>query len=727
MSSFSIKKLEPSEPLNLYADLNQSIEFGEGFATSVLEHEEYGKIYYLGGLEVYNLNSANLSEETIARLYNALESGNIYYAVFPDDQRKGRLPLVLNEKTRAFLRTLPELLHNKAVKWYLYQLPGDIDPDNNEKRGSDFVTDKDGNELELTFEDLEKQITDYGFVKEQEEDEAVFESEEESNDNDKSNNRSNDGETETNTEEKVQKTTNDLKPKMPHDESDDFEKTMFEDDEFENPEDTDNEDAEYDKVFSQTNNTKTQTNDVRDSSDEVNFLEETEQKNNDENVSELTLISNRTKKYIKIPKMVEDIIENITLPKFSEYPDNNVYTVTSNTMKKEINDCNEHINELEQSIKREAVQQYRDYMYQAYLSITKELNTETGNDIVKSTYLKCLNTKTELENQFDQDVIDKKAELEDIFYGQAYENYKAEVKAQIKKWYEDKYYEKNVTKPLDDYTNKRKEVYEDRKLERTADFNDWLKTIEDVAIGQDQQKAIKKTTEFIQHKVNEAMGNIEVLQKRMDQVNQSLAQLEYQERANEHIRKNFGTNIEQDEQAKIYQQKLKTAIEEKAELDAAFKKFEAKANAQQKSMQESYKKELEEINENHNKLIEELKNEKEAIEKDNRDKEALVNNARRNTASHAKKTGVKFAGIASVVTAIVVGGCSMITNHSSVADNNSKIEQQKKEIRKTNEKIKKQEDSLESKNKEIESQKEEIKKAQDEAKKAKDEKSKKDK
>ncbi|WP_368410640.1 hypothetical protein [Staphylococcus aureus] len=38
---------------------------------------------------------------------------------------------------------------------------------------------------------------------------------------------------------------------MPHDESDDFEKTMFEDDEFENPEDTDNEDAEYDKVFSQ--------------------------------------------------------------------------------------------------------------------------------------------------------------------------------------------------------------------------------------------------------------------------------------------------------------------------------------------------------------------------------------------------------------------------------------------------------------------------------------------
>ena len=120
MSSFSIKKLETTEPLNLYSDLNKSIEFGEGYATSTQEHDIYGKVYYLGGLEVYNLNTANLSEETIARFFNALESGNIYYAVFPDDQRKGRLPLVLNKKTRAFLETLPELLNNKEVKWFLY-------------------------------------------------------------------------------------------------------------------------------------------------------------------------------------------------------------------------------------------------------------------------------------------------------------------------------------------------------------------------------------------------------------------------------------------------------------------------------------------------------------------------------------------------------------------------------------------------------------------------------
>ncbi|PNN29587.1 hypothetical protein AL503_002065 [Staphylococcus haemolyticus] len=168
MSSFSIKKLEPSEPLTLYSDLDKSIEFGESYATSVQESEQYGKVYYLGGLEVYNLNTVNLSEETIARFYNALESGNIYYAVFPNDQRKGRLPLVLNKKTRAFIETLPELVNNPKLKWYLYKLPGNIDPDNNERRGSDFVTDSDENEITLKYEEIAELIDRYGMVNEQE-------------------------------------------------------------------------------------------------------------------------------------------------------------------------------------------------------------------------------------------------------------------------------------------------------------------------------------------------------------------------------------------------------------------------------------------------------------------------------------------------------------------------------------------------------------------------------
>ncbi|WP_458048150.1 hypothetical protein, partial [Klebsiella pneumoniae] len=83
-----------------------------------------------------------------------------------------------------------------------------------------------------------------------------------------------------------------------------------------------------------------------------------------------------------LPSIVEEIINDISLPKFTEYPTNDVYNVTSNTMKKEVNDSNERIKEIENSIKREAAQIYRDDMYQSYLAITTELDTETGNETV---------------------------------------------------------------------------------------------------------------------------------------------------------------------------------------------------------------------------------------------------------------------------------------------------------------------------------------------------------
>lgn len=79
------------------------------------------------------------------------------------------------------------------------------------------------------------------------------------------------------------------------------------------------------------------------------------------------------------------------------------------------------------------------------------------------------------------------------------------------------------------------------------------------------------------------MANIGSLQRRMDQVNQSLSQIEYQERANENIRKNFGTDLEQDEQAKIYKHKLDKALEDKAQLDADLKSLKQKPNRRKRN------------------------------------------------------------------------------------------------------------------------------------------------
>lgn len=763
MSSFSIKKLEPSEPLTLYSDLDKSIEFGESYATSVQESEQYGKVYYLGGLEVYNLNTVNLSEETIARFYNALESGNIYYAVFPNDQRKGRLPLVLNKKTRAFIETLPELVNNPKLKWYLYKLPGNIDPDNNERRGSDFVTDSDENEITLKYEEIAELIDRYGMVNEQEKsntflsdeeveaEETINADEDNKKDDTKESKKSN---TETTKENESSESENDEteenpvnskaeKPssqprtdnETPSSESE-FEKMMLEDGEDEDG-DFENE-VSYEEVFANPENNQpsdenNQTNSESSSQQQENNTEEikdtehmdianiqnnnTKQSNDSSQVSERTLISNRTKQYIQLPSIVKEIINDISLPKFTKYPTNNVHDVTSNTMKKEVNDSNERIKEIENSIKREAAQIYRDAMNQSYLAISSELDTQTGNETVRELYQKYEQEKANLDQDFDQDIIDKKKQLEDIFYGDAFERYKEEINAQIEKWYNNERYDQDVTQPLDEYKRKRKEDYENRKLEKTSDYNEWLKKVEDKAIGQDQQEAIKRMNTFISNKMNESLTHIENLQRRMDQVNQSLSQIEYQERANENIRKNFGTDLEQDEQAKIYKRKLDTAIEDKAQLDAAFKKFEAETKEQKKAIDESHKKEVEKLNKDHSNLIKELNDEKEKLEKDNREKEEAATLAKKNSDDNAKKTGFKFASIATLATAVVIGGCSAVTNHTKQSSNNELIEQQQNQLKSTNKKLDKQEKQLKDKDTEIQKQKDKLKKEQDKNKK----------
>lgn len=760
MANFSIKKLETTEPLNLYTDLDKSVEFGENYATSTQEDELHGKIYYLGGLESYNLNTAGLSEETIARFNNALDAGNIDYAVFPNDKRKGRLPLVLNKKTRAFLETIPELITNTEVDWYLYKLPGDIDPDNNERRGSEFVKDSNEKEIKLRYEEVADHIANSGFVKEQEQEETVFVSEDEEAENEETENEETTTSSDNQNEEiKQSKTQNDesksnTSTKVNNEtvnnnneaQMNDFEKMMRED-EFEDEGEDKEDEVNYNEVFAvpkeetrnntsskpqentvienEDNNTSTpNTNNQFDVANISNQPVTRDNQNQDSNETERTLISNRTRQYIQLPSIVKDIINNISLPKFTDYPTNGVYEVTSNTMGKEISDSNERIKSIENSIKREAEQLYRDHMYQSYLAITSELNTETGNENVIAFHKKYKEAKAELDRQFDEEIQNEKKNLEEKFYGEPYQKYKEEIIAQIEKWYKDDRYHKDVTEPLNEFSEKRKEEYENRKLDETSDYNEWLNKVETTAIGQDQQEAIQQMTQFIRNKTNEALSHIETLQRRMDQVNQSLAQIEYQERANEHIRKNFGTNLEQDEQAKIYKRKLDTAIEEKAELDTAFKKFETETKEHQKEIDETHKKEIEKLNQDHSNLIKELKDEKEQLEKDNKQKEEAAVSAKQNSDNNAKKTGIKFAGIATLATAVVIGGCSMVTNNAKESDNNHKIEQQQKQLKQTNKKLDDQTKQLKDKDNELQQQKEKVKKAQDESKKSSDKKSK---
>ncbi|WP_281512791.1 hypothetical protein, partial [Mammaliicoccus vitulinus] len=99
MSEFNLKNLEPSVPQRIYSELNESVNFGDVEATAKTEYEEQSG-YLLGGLLLTDILSTSLSEDTIGKLSNALSSDNVSYAVFPNDIRKGQLPLILTNQVR---------------------------------------------------------------------------------------------------------------------------------------------------------------------------------------------------------------------------------------------------------------------------------------------------------------------------------------------------------------------------------------------------------------------------------------------------------------------------------------------------------------------------------------------------------------------------------------------------------------------------------------------------
>ena len=116
MAIFDVKSLQPSEPVSLYSTLRTHIDLGESEATSLLEEKD-GKFYLLGGLDVENLNESGLSEETVGRLMNALETDKVRYALFSRDQRQNQLPLILDKKSREYITyELPELLNNQYIQ-----------------------------------------------------------------------------------------------------------------------------------------------------------------------------------------------------------------------------------------------------------------------------------------------------------------------------------------------------------------------------------------------------------------------------------------------------------------------------------------------------------------------------------------------------------------------------------------------------------------------------------
>lgn len=754
MGAFSVKKIEVSEPITMYSDLESAIEFGESFATSRIEDDE-GKGYLLGGLEVSNLNESNLSEETIARLSNALEAGNISYAVFPDDQRKGRLPLILDKNSRLFLETsLKELLDNPLIKWYLYKLPGDIDPDNNETSGSSFVLDDEERPIILNFDEIATYLDEFGFVEKQASSDIFDNSDEETeddNNNTKSNNfNNNDG----SDEEYYQNVFGTDETDDEDDLNEDEEADDFEESEVDNDSDYDNEAQDFSSMFSEPNEDidansddidtgeKDEILDIEDESLDVqdvpndsttkkvdNQIDETEFENlieNNtkeepiENIEQEEIIENATD-YVVLPEEVKEIIDRIALPRFTEFPKDGVYQVTANTMQKEVNDANNKIAVIENNIKRETIKLYRSNMANSFESIAKELNTQTGNEIVKNYYQTTIDAQKDIDIEYDNDLKEKERKLLDEFYGQRFENYKAEVLAKLQVWFEDEHFDEFVNEPLQKYKQERKEFYSDRKVDKLTQFNDWVKTLETTARGKDQQSAMIAIDDYVSSQIEAAMPHIHALQARMDEVNHSLTQTEYQERATENLRETVGKDLETDEQAKIYKSERDEVIQQKIKLDTEFAEFKANMEEEAKLAKKQHEKTLEDMKEQHKKEIEQHKSTADELEQQRRQEEEKAVKATKESNKKGNKKAVKFASIAALASALIFGGGTALSLNGQNKDHEQKIESQQKQINKTQDALKSQEKQIKSKDDEIKSKDDEIKSKDDEVKKAKDE------
>ncbi|MFW2451820.1 hypothetical protein ACN0TX_12285 [Staphylococcus cohnii] len=738
----NIRNLPISEPITLYADLEKAIEYGENITTAkVKESYEHrlGEGYLLGGLEVSNLNDAGLGEETLARLGNALDTENISYALFPNDQRKGQLPLILDTKTRSYIEThLRELMTNSQedgkpiIKWFLYVLPMNIDPDNNERSGSIKLTDDNDQIIETTYDQITNYFNAYGFVEENDDDDIFIEEEEEST-----------------TEEMPEELTDEEKrmsksmvlPDQNENSSyyDDifFEEDESEEEDSEEDENIPNED-EKDEILKNTNSEDNE-EDIEEfegtKEDLLNFEEE--QSNsmdnniNEENESDLTKeltteqeqpqtneelasLNEKVESYMNIPEELANTLKSLEIPKFNDFPKDGIHETTRNTIQKEIDDANTHIKGIEEEIKRDAISVYQKYMTDAFESIKKELNIETGNDIVINYYNKVRDKQSEFDRLLDEEVENRRQELREHFYGDKLEDYKQELLANARKWHEDEHFEEDVEQPLNEYREERLAHYNEKKSGEREEFDYWLESMEEVSAGKDQADAIIRTKEYITNAINASQTNVNQLQQRMDEIYHELTLIEYQQRSEENIRKSVGQSLHTDEQAKIYQKEVEQLLTEKASTETEHKKYITEMKEKEKLEKEQHQKDIQEIEDNHKKILEDYKDQIDAINKEKQEISQSYNDEKLINNNDKKKSIFKFGIPSFLAAALLFGGGGAII--SNVGDS-----EQEQEMKKQSNKIEEQEKSIKSKEKELEEQQKAQEKQEDELNKAKKE------
>lgn len=557
MAVFDVKSFNPSEPFSLYSDLKMHVSMGESYATSELTMDD-GQYYLLGGLDVSNLNEAGLSEETIGRLTNALDAANIKYALFPGDQRNGYLPLILDKKARAYIKTeLNEILENQYIHWYIFKLPTDIDPDDNERSGSEIVRNKeDGEKMTIAYNDIATYLHKHGVVEDNNDDDEAFLDDAEvgavSNTNQKDELKDDNDEFENDLalnsiaknheyqeEEEDTVDTSDVPSENDatedDDEDDEFNK-LFGDDASDNAMDGNSETIAENEDFTTENDIELNdaSEDPLDINDDYLEDEHIEDTDNPLDANGDTLIDDSGKQYEKIPETLQKVLDSIRLPRIKHLPEDDLYTNVRDFVNNKVDEYNEEILNEENQIKTKILRDYQNRMNHSYDEIKNQMDVYSGNTFIKESYRKMLDEQERIDDELKSKIDEEKHRLDADFRGPKFEAYKEAILANLYQKFEDEKYGEYVDIPLETYREEHEEKANDKKAHIESEWYMWKEDLETTARTKDQKHAVIDVSNQIERLMDERRPLIDKFRQELSKMHNQGVAKEMQRRANEY-------------------------------------------------------------------------------------------------------------------------------------------------------------------------------------------------
>lgn len=719
MSEFNIKHLDPSVPQRVYSELNDSVNFGDTEATARTVVD--GKTgYLLGGLLLSDILNSSLSEDTIGRLSNALSSDNVSYAVFPNDIRKGQIPLILTNKVRNYINNnLTQLAQSNSVKWRVFFLPDGIDPDDNELAQSEIIEDEDGQPLGLNLNDLEDYFKNNGQVNNIDDDD-MFDTEAE--------NATAKVEDEAQSENLDENEDNDLL----EDGTPDVDKFDFGDEQMEASQGAfdPNEEASNDEE-EQTepkNDVSNPLNNIEDEEEETFFDNSTESEkssntqapkptsdNQNENVEAIELQtegshkeiyqeSSKVKPYMAIPDTLQTILNDIYIGRFNDFPEDEVYKESNKVMRKEIKNANDKIEKLTNDIKRSAKELYFNYMTKSYETITATIDIENGNPKVIEQRQKVSQDEAQIEREFKDIVRQKKEKLEENFYGEQLEAYKQEVLAKIKQDFEYNYYHIRVKEPLKEYENELSQEYDAKKTNVRGAFDAWLTNVEDTALDKDRNKAIQQVSHYIENEMRKANDIVSDIDDHLVNMNDQYLKIESINKSKESLKESMRSELLTDEEAQAYKHRLKEVADEKTKLEKNFEDLKKQHEEDKKQQQAEQAQAIENMKSDHSEVVENKQKENEKLSTELSDLKSTRDKLKEDKRKHRKKQiGTGIGGF--VISALIFGGVAFGT-HGQNKDMEENIDNQTKVANEQKAKAEKTQDELDKLEKQSKAEKE---------------------